>query len=1133
MIPLRLHSDFSLLRAMVSVEEYCEHLAALGYKGGALTDFDSGFGWVDFYFKLKKAGLKPILGTTLSLSFTHDLQSDSKVKARGNCVFLVTSEKGYQNLSLILSAYSLGNLSLCRLIELQEGLILLVAPDHPHLESGETFLARWREENLFFEVHRFQGAKGEGLARAAASKRGRIVATHPTYYLKPEDHLAHEVLMSIGEAKTLGDEDRPQLPSEDFYLKSPSELENLFRDEPEWLAASDEILNRVNFDWKTDAYHIPKFGKSKEVDKRLYEECLKGLDQRLELVRAYTPSEKFPALEKIYRARLEEEYQIICKMRFSDYFLVVADFIQWSKAQNIPVGPGRGSGAGSLAAYCLSIVDIDPVRYNLLFERFLNPERISMPDFDVDFCIKGRERVINYVRNKYNLSTDEAAAKPIEETLKVAQIITFGKMKAKAVIRDVGRVLGIPYSDVDAIAKLVPNVLEMTLAKAFEMEPEFQRLRERDSKADQLLAIAERLEGLNRHSSVHAAGVVIADDILTRYVPLYRGSDDEIVCQFEMKGVEKIGLLKFDFLGLRNLTVIQECIALTGQNIDLLKIDYNDPKVMAELSTGDTMGVFQLESSGMRDVIRRLKPTCLEDIIAIVALYRPGPLEGGMVDDFILRKAGKKPVVYDSDVLEPILKETYGVFVYQEQVMKTANVMAGFSLGEADLLRRAMGKKIAEEMAKQREKFVQGAIQKKHPEALAQKIFDLMSEFAKYGFNKSHAAAYAMVTVQTAYMKAYYPEAFYAALLSSESEDIEKMGLIIRNAASNDLEILPPHINYSKVDFALEPREDRTKIRYGLSAIKNLGVAAAAAIQSEREKNGAFKDVQNFFNRVSQEALNKRAYECLIRSGSMDGLGYTRASMIAALDTLMGSAQAIGRARAGGQGSLFSSKTKIKEMDEWPDRIRLNDEKHLLGTYISGHPLKSFEPLLQTFKTRSILDLHERPVPPKDIEISVAGLVNSPKEILTKKGSKMAFMTLEDRDASIEVVVFSDLFAKKGHLLGSDRLLLVKGQVVRENEITKILARDLSDLSNVQFSELHLSLKDSGYVEKLGGLPEKAKKFPGTIKVKIHIPVEGVAAGAALGESRVTMQLPLEVQVHPELMSWLEGEFGSGSVALQ
>lgn len=1118
---------------MVSIEEYCEALKALGFKGGALTDFEAGFGWVDFYTQMKKAGLKPILGTSLNLNLNSNLQFEARVKTKGYCSFLITSQKAYENLSLILSAYSLQSLSLERLIQLQEDLILLVPPDHPQLEQAEDFFRRWKRENLFFEIHRHEGASGEPEAIDVAKKFGRCVATQPTYFLRPEDSLAHGVLMSIGAGATLNDEARPKLSSNDFYLKSPEEMASLFRDSPEWLSASDEILERTRFDWKMGAYHIPKIGEGAEVDRQLYEECQKGLVKRLDLVRSYSDAQKFTELEKIYRERLEEEYRIICKMRFSDYFLVVADFIQWSKTNGIPVGPGRGSGAGSLAAYCLSIVDIDPVRYHLLFERFLNPERVSMPDFDVDFCIKGREQVIDYVRQKYNLSADLSQGRPVEETLKVAQIITFGKMKAKAVIRDVGRVLGIPYGDVDAIAKLVPNVLDITLTKAFEMEPEFEKLRARDPKADELLKIAERLEGLNRHSSVHAAGVVIADDVLTRYVPLYRGTDNEIVCQFEMKGIEKIGLLKFDFLGLRNLTVIRECIELTGQKIDLLKIDYNDPKVMAELSTGDTMGVFQLESSGMRDVIRRLKPTCLEDIIAIVALYRPGPLEGGMVDDFILRKAGKKPVVYDSEVLEPILKETYGVFVYQEQVMKTANVMAGFSLGEADLLRRAMGKKIASEMAQQREKFVAGAIQKGHPEQLAQKIFDLMAEFAKYGFNKSHAAAYAMVTVQTAYLKAHFPEAFYAALLSSESEDIEKMGLIIRNASLRGMAVLPPHINFSKVDFALEEQEGATKIRYGLSAIKNLGVAAADAIQKEREDNGRFKDAQDFFMRVPHDVLNKRGFECLIRSGSLDGLGATRATLIASLDSLMSAGQAHGKAKSGGQGSLFAAKPRMKQVEEWPDRIRLNDEKHLLGTYISGHPLKAYEPLLQTFKTRSILDLLEKPVPSKETEVSVAGLVSACKEIITKKGSKMAFLSLEDRDASIEVVVFSDLYSKKSALLGVDRLLLVKGQVVRENEITKMLARDISDLSNVNFSELHLNLRDASFVDRLEKLPEIVKKFPGNIKMKVHIPVEAHAAGAALPESRVTLTIPFEVQVHPDLMTWFEAEFGAGSVALQ
>lgn len=1133
MIPLRLHSDFSLLKAMVSVEEYCDVLKSMGYSGAALTDFDSGFGWLDYYMQMKKAGLKGILGASLQINLLSSLQFDPKIRQKGVLSFLVLNEEGYRNLSLILSAYSLQTLSLDRLIELQKGLVVLVSPDHPQLADAEAFYARWNRENLFFEVHRYEGAKNEDLAVRMAEKFGRVVATQPTYYLKREDALAHEVMLSIGAATTLLEEDRPKLPSDQFFLRSPDEMSALFYDHPEWLEVSDQIFKRVDFSWKSGTYHIPKYGDgdSKNIDSKLYEECQKGLERRLELIRVHTPAEKFEETRRIYKERLEEEYQIICKMRFSDYFLVVADFIQWSKANHIPVGPGRGSGAGSLAAYCLSIVDIDPVRYNLLFERFLNPERVSMPDFDVDFCIKGRERVIQYVRDKYNLKVEEG--RPIEEFLKVAQIITFGKMKSKAVIRDVGRALGIPYSDVDAIAKMVPNVLNITLKEAFEMEPGFGQLRARDPKADQLLSIAERLEGLNRHASVHAAGVVIADDVITKYVPLYRGSDNEIVTQFEMKGIEKIGLLKFDFLGLRNLTVIQECIQLTGQDIDLLKIDYNDPKVMSELSTGDTMGVFQLESSGMRDVIRRLRPSCLEDIIAIVALYRPGPIEGGMIDDFILRKQGKKEIAYDSPVLEPILRETYGVFVYQEQVMKTANVMAGYSLGEADLLRRAMGKKIASEMAEQRERFVQGAIAKKHPEALATKIFDLMSKFAEYGFNKSHAAAYAMVTVQTAYLKTYYPEAFYAALLSSESEDLEKIGMIIRNATSRGIDVLPPHVNFSKVDFSLEKAEDKTCIRYGLSAIKNLGEAAATSIENERERGGPFKNPEDFFMRLPMDQMNRRAFECLIRSGALDGLGATRSTMMGSLDSLISSAQAHGKAKAGGQMALFSAKPKLKAVDEFPDRIRLSDEKQLLGTYISGHPLKSFEPLLQSFKTRSISDVLEKPAPPRDVEVVIAGLVVSFKEILTKKGTKMAFFTIEDWDAQMEIVVFSDLYQRKGALIGGDRLLLVRGQVVKENDTTRMLAREISDLSNVEFSELHLKLKSSDHVERLQGFPERARKYPGSIKVKVHIPVEGEVSGASLKHSHVTMEPSFTIQVHPELVAWMETEFGVGSVQLQ
>lgn len=1117
---------------MVPVDKYCSALQSLGYKGGALTDFDCGFGWVDFYNQMKKAGLKPILGATLSLNLTQKSQFTQISKVKGRVTFLVETSRGYENLCLILSAYSLKTLTLDRIIELQEGIIFLISPDHPQLTQASEFFSKIVANNLFFEVHRYEGAVGEAAAVQMAASRGQCVATQPTYYLNQEDWLAHEVLMSIGESSTLQDEERPKLPSRDFFLKSPEQMTQIFGDHPEWVKASDDILERISFKWDTGTYHIPKFGFDGDVDKKLYEECLKGLEQRLDLVKSQTPPEDYPALEKIYRERLEEEYQIICKMRFSDYFLVVADFIQWSKSKNIPVGPGRGSGAGSLAAYCLSIVDIDPVKYNLLFERFLNPERVSMPDFDVDFCIKGREQVIQYVREKYNLSVNEAEGKPLEECLRVAQIITFGKMKSKAVIRDVGRALGIPYADVDAIAKLIPNVLNVSLKEAYELEPQFSSLRQRDPKADELLSIAERLEGLNRHSSVHAAGVVIADDTLTRYLPLYRGSDEEIVSQFEMKGVEKLGLLKFDFLGLRNLTVIQEAIQLTGESIDLLKINYSDPKVMGELSSGDTVGIFQLESSGMRDVIKRLKPTRFEDIIAIVALYRPGPLEGGMVDDFILRKAGKKEVTYDSPVLEPILRETYGVFVYQEQVMKTANLMASYSLGEADLLRRAMGKKIAAEMAQQREKFVEGAVKNNHPRELAQHIFDLMSEFAKYGFNKSHAAAYAMVTIQTAFLKTYYPDAFYAALLSSEKEDIEKIGIIIRSALKSSVETLPPHVNHSLVDFSIATEGLHKKVRFGLSAIKNLGEQVAQSIVEERCKNGPYKDAQDFFFRIPLDALNKRSAESLIRSGSLDHLGFTRSSLFASLDSLISTAQSSGRDRLGGQKSLFAARPKLKSVDEWPDRIRFNDEKNLLGTYISGHPLKSYSAVLQNMKVKSIQDVIDRPVPSRETEITIAGLVVSTKEIVTKKGTKMAFISIEDLDGLLEVVVFSDLYSRKGNLIGTDRMLMIRGQVVRENDVTRMLAREIEELSLGQFTEMIVRLREEAQVEYLDQLMERAKTFPGQMKLKVSIPIVGQVQGAPLKDTHVTLDSPLLVRAQPEFINWVEKTFGSSAIHL-
>ncbi len=1125
MLAYRLHSDFSLLKSMVPIEAYPEALIARGYDSAVLADFDCGFGWVDFYFKMKAKKLKPILGSHLQLS----LQKGSKLK--GGVSLIVTQAQGYRNLCKILSANSFGQLDIEKLLSCREGLLSVFSADHPHLETDffDSFMEDWGRSNIYFEIGAYDSAPNSTAVEALGSqKRIQCIPAQSVYYLQEQDHLAHEVLMSIGAGTTLQDDQRPILASKDFFLKSADEIQSMFCDRREYLENLNQMADRCDFQFETDSYHLPSFGPEDEVNELFAQKCREGLRERLDLLRSSSDSEFSDQVEAVYTARLEEEIRIIQSMNFPGYFLIVADFIQWSKSNDIPVGPGRGSGAGSLAAYCLKITDIDPIRYNLLFERFLNPERVSLPDFDIDFCIKGRDRVIQYVREKYNLKGEA----PEEERSKVAQIITYGKMKSKAVIRDVGRALGMPYSDVDAIARLIPNVLNINLQEAFEKEPEFENLRQRDPKANELLKIAEQLEGLNRHSSVHAAGVVIADEVLTNYLPLLKGADSEIVCQYEMKAVEKIGLVKFDFLGLRNLTVIQEAIRLSGKKIELLKIDYNDPKVMKEISTGETVGVFQLESSGMRDVIRRLQPSVFEDLIAIVALYRPGPLEGGMVDDFILRKRGQKSITYPHSVLEPILKETYGVFVYQEQVMKTANVMASFNLGEADLLRRAMGKKIAEEMAQQREKFVKGAVLNQYPESLAQSIFDLMSEFAKYGFNKSHAAAYAMITFQTAFLKTYYPEAFFAALLSSESEDVEKMGAIIRTASKRGVIVKPPHVNHSEESFALETFDEKLAVRFGLSAIKNLGQNVAQSIVQERHRNGAFKSIEDFFNRAAPVLGNRRQAECLIRSGALDSMGYSRSSIFSSLDNLTGEAQASERARQTGQGSLFKRQMKLKLTEEWPDKIRLNDEKHLLGTYISGHPLESMSALIKALKTKNIGDLLEEPVPAREKEIQIVGMITSSKEIFTKKGNKMAFFTLEDLEAQIEVVSFSDLYQKKSDLIVNDRVVLVRGQLVREEGVTRLLARDVNDVALAQFSEIHVCLEDRSKIDKLEKLIEVGSKFVGDIPLKVRIPADPVVSGTALKQSFVMIETALQVQTHPEFLSWVETSFGEGSVRL-
>jgi DNA polymerase-3 subunit alpha len=829
--------------------------------------------------------------------------------------------------------------------------------------------------------------------------------------------------------------------------------------------------------------------------------------------------------EKRYRERLERELDCIISMGFPGYFLIVADFINWAKDHDIPVGPGRGSAAGSLVAFAIRITDIDPMPYNLLFERFLNPERISMPDIDVDFCINGREKVIEYVRRKYGAAN-------------VAQIITFGTMAAKGVLRDVGRAMGIPYGEVDKIAKLVPGVLNITLDEALKQEPKLRELIDKDAKVKELFNVGLALEGLTRHASTHAAGVVVTPNDLTEYLPLYVDpKSGGQVTQFSMGYVEKIGLVKFDFLGLKTLTVINNAVRLVreGQqpDFDLKLIADDDPKTYELLSRGETTGVFQLESSGMKELLVKLKPSCFEDIIAVCALYRPGPLGSGMVDDFILRKHGKKKITYDFPQLEPILQDTYGVIVYQEQVMLIAQVLANYSLGGADLLRRAMGKKKAEEMAKQKEIFLKGAKENDLDLKRAEAVFDLMEKFAAYGFNKSHSAAYALVAYHTAYLKAHYPVEFMAALLTEDMENTDKVVKNIAEVRSMGIEVLPPDINASDRSFTVHDNA----IRFGLGAVKGVGSSAIEVILEVR-REGAFSSFHDFCERVNLQKVNKKVLEALIKCGAFDSLDGRRAQFMEALEGAMDAGQRLQRERAMGQESLFGMEEivsssgnghgKLPEVEEWPEKVLLNFEKEALGFFITGHPLARYQDTIRRFATCDAASLHDRA---DKEEVKVCGIVAGIKELTTKKGDRMAFATLEDLSGLVEMVLFPEVYAASSDLIKGEAPIFVSGTLDVGEETCKLMAGEvisLRDMQERQTRKVHFRLTSPGLdEEQLRGLKNIIKQFPGRCASFLHLVVPNHF------ETVVGLPDTLNVSPSDEMMEAAEKLFGYNVITFE
>jgi DNA polymerase-3 subunit alpha len=1054
-VHLHLHTEYSLLDGASRPEQLAKRVAQLGMPACAITDHGNMFGAVEFYNAMKKAGVKPIIGCEMYVAYgsrfdktsVEDQQADAG--SNNHLIVLAADETGYKNLVKLVSAgftqgfYYKPRIDKELLREHRQGLIVLSSclkgEVSQNLAQGNYQRAKdaalqFREilgpENFFLEIQDHgipdQQKIVPMMARLGEETGLRLVATNDSHYLNKEDAFAHEVLLCIGTGKTLGDEKRMKFYSDDFYVKSAEEMRKIFAGYPEAVDNTMRIAERIHTSLDVTGHHLPNFPVPQGKDLATYfeEVVRKGLQRRLDAMAPLFAAGRKKHEPEAYRDRLEREIEIIKSMGFPGYFLVVWDFIKYAKDSGIPVGPGRGSAAGSLVAYSMGITDVDPLEYDLLFERFLNPERISMPDIDVDFCMNRRGEVIEYVRRKYG---DD----------KVAQIITFGTMAAKSVVRDVGRVLGLPYGLVDKVAKTIPAGPEVTLPTAAKESPALADAIKNDSEVARVVEIGSKLEGLSRHAGMHAAGVVITPEPVTNYVPLYRTNRDEIVTQFDMRVVEKMGLLKMDFLGLRTLTVIDDAIksaeAESGDHIDIDNLPLDDPDVYRLFQEGRTKGVFQFESGGMVDLLRKSRPTKFEDLAALNALYRPGALDAGMVDEYVRRKNGQSKAKFLVPEMKEILEETYGVIVYQEQVMQIAQRVAGYTLGQADLLRKAMGKKDAVMMAAERDKFVKGATSQGYDRKKANEVFDYIEPFARYGFNKSHSVAYALVAYQTAWLKVHHPRHFMAALMTSEMDRTDAVVKFIHETAQMGIKILPPDINESNYAFTVVG----PNIRFGLGAVKGVGQGAIESILEARRGVGRFKSLLEFCESVDLRACNKKVLEALIKSGSFDSFALTRKALFESLETTADSAQRTKEEKERGQSSLFGSATPkptasrtLQNAAEWPEEEKLRHEKETLGFYITGHPLNKYAEELRLFSGGVTTETLHRHV---DDTVNIGGIISQLKRSKIKKGPNegkiMAKFVLDDQFGSVDVVVFSDLYAKYAKWLDNGVAVLVTASV--------------------------------------------------------------------------------------------------------
>jgi len=1154
-VHLHCHTEYSLLDGANKIDKLFERIKSLKQPAVAMTDHGNMFGAVEFYRQAMSHGIKPIIGCEIYVAPGSRFEKKGVDKGpkeyNNHLILLAMNHEGYRNLCKLVSLgfmegfYYKPRIDKDLLKDFNGGLIALSACLQGevaqalmlgHMEKAKAAAESYAEifhDRYYIEIQDNKLPQQEQvnplLVELAKDLSLPVVATNDCHYGEREDYNAHDVLLCVQTGKTVHEDNRLKMETDELYLKSGEEIRKGFEYCPEAVERTLEIAERCNVEIEFGKYHFPTYTPPKAIslDDYLDELAHAGLEERLEGVTD-------PEVKKAYTERLDYELDVIKRMQFPGYFLVVADFINYAKQNGIPVGPGRGSSAGSLVAYALKITDLDPIRHVLLFERFLNPERRSMPDIDVDFCIRGRAQVIQYVKEKYGAD-------------RVAQIATFGTLKAKAAIKDVGRALGFSFAETDAIAKLIPapkQGFDYPLTECIKMESRLQELMKSDPRVKNLIDHALRLEGLTRHASTHAAGVVLSNLPLVDHLPLFVDKEGGIVTQFDMDSVEKIGLVKFDFLGLKTLTLLHDCLELIeqsrGERLDLNRLSLDDKKTYRLLCDGNTTGVFQLESGGIREMTKRIRPNCFEDLVAILALYRPGPLDSGMAESYIKRKHGKEKTSYLHRLLEPVLKDTYGVIVYQEQVMQIAQVLGGYSMGDADILRRAMGKKDPEEMAAQRDRFVEGAQKKNIDAQRATEIFDQMETFARYGFNKSHSAAYALVSYQTAYLKTHYPVEFMAALMTSEMGDTDKVIKNLAECRNKEIEVLAPDINESRSDFT----PVGYKIRFGLAAVKNVGEKAVEVILQSREKDGPFQSLFDFCRRVDLTAVNRRVVESLIKCGAFDSTQVSRTRMMGALEEAMRFGQTFQRGQESNQIDIFTmlgSPTPAAkkpgdiypQVTEWSGQESLAFEKEALGFYISGHPLDKYERVLKRITSGAISDLKEKASPG---DVKIGGVVSALKLRNTKKGDRYGSFNVEDKSGFIEVIAWPDVYKKCADVLGADDPIFLKGRLEVGEERIQIIANEVTALAEVaakgradngekpngKSDPVHLYVCESEIsADELNQLRDTLLDYPGPSAVFLHV--------LASPKGETVIELPDQVRVAstPELEAIVEQRFGT------